>query len=86
MKPIALTFKREGYGKQGEIMLVHECQGAGCEKISINRIARDDADHEVLDIFEVSKQLSGERFLAQTGIAILLQQDETEVHKQLYGA
>lgn len=85
MKPIALTFKHEGYGKQGEIMLVHECQGKSCEKISINRIARDDGNHEVLTIFEASKQLSKEQFLAQTGIAILTHHDEVEIRKQLYG-
>jgi hypothetical protein len=85
MKPIALTFKHEGYGKQGEIMLVHQCQGADCEKISINRIARDDADREVLDIFELSKQVLSEQFLAETSITILGKHDEPEICKQLFG-
>ena len=58
MKPIGLTLKKEGknkYGKikEGEIMLIHQCQK--CGKISINRIARDDKEKEILKVFKNSK-------------------------------
>jgi hypothetical protein len=86
MKPIALTFKHEGYGKQGELMLVHQCQGLDCKKISINRIARDDGNNQVLDIFELSKQLSKQQIFDETGITILVHTDEAEIHRQLFGA
>jgi hypothetical protein len=52
MEPIGLTFKHEGHGKVGEIMLIHHC--SVCEKISINRIARDDPEHKILGIFNQS--------------------------------
>lgn len=43
MKPISLAFK-----KDGEIMIVHECQK--CSLISKNRIAGDDDPKEILKI------------------------------------
>lgn len=33
MKPVGLTFKHEGQGRQGEIMLIHEC--AACGAVSL---------------------------------------------------
>ena len=61
MKPIGLAFKQAGkdkYGRprQGEIMLIHKC--TGCGKISLNRIAADDNEKEILKVFEESQNLS----------------------------
>lgn len=84
MKPIGLTFKREGLARQGEIMLVHECMG--CGKLSINRIARDDTNDGIVSVFAASKDdplLSGT--LKRAGIYLLDTSDEKEVHLQLFG-
>ena len=84
MRPIGLTFRHEGMGKQGELMLVHEC--AGCQKLSINRIARDDDNDGILGIFEASKSnhlLSSE--LKHAGIYLLLGNEREEVYRQLFG-
>jgi len=59
MKPIGLTLKKEGkdrYGKnkEGEIMIIHQC--LKCQKISLNRIARDDKEKEIIKIFQKSQK------------------------------
>jgi hypothetical protein len=84
MKPIALTFKNEGI-KQGEIMLVHKC--TGCSKISINRIAADDIEAVVLDVYNKSLKIEPDmrgQLLTQK-IKIAQKSDEKEVKGQLYG-
>lgn len=58
MRPVGLTFRIEGNAKRGEIMLIHAC--SWCPKISINRIARDDGEQEILSIFEGSMHIPGE--------------------------
>lgn len=90
MVPIALTFKQEGvdkYGrkKQGELMIVHLCDK--CRKISINRLAGDDDDGEVLKLFSKTLTLSGEQkeSLKQENIEILEEKDKDEVYRQLFG-
>ena len=85
MRPVGLTFKHEGQNKIGEVMLIHACMG--CEKISINRLARDDLDSLVLDIFEVSKRMEPDlRNRCQQGnIYIMSEGDEEELHRQLFG-
>ena len=90
MVPIALTFKQEGvdkYGKkkQGELMIVHLC--AKCRKISINRLAGDDDDGEVLKLFSKTLILSDEQkeSLKQENIEILEEKDKDEVYRQLFG-
>jgi hypothetical protein len=85
MQPVGLTFKHEGQNKIGEAMLIHVCMG--CDKISINRLARDDLDNLVLDIFENSKQMSsGLRERCQQGdIYIMNDTDKEELHRQLFG-
>jgi len=90
MKPIGLTFKQEGhdkYGKlkQGELMLIHECQG--CDKLSINRIAADDDTNAVLEVFELSKNLDPERMEAieQQQIRLLGENDLQQIKTQLFG-
>lgn len=61
MKPIGITLKKEGkdkYGKErrGEIMLIHEC--TICRKYNINRIAADDNNNKIMEVFNESLDLS----------------------------
>jgi hypothetical protein len=59
MKPVALTLKRAEkryqFAQPGELMLVHQCED--CGKISINRIAADDDNGALLDIYHASQSL-----------------------------
>ncbi|HSX40049.1 MAG TPA: RNHCP domain-containing protein [Candidatus Saccharimonadales bacterium] len=85
MKPIGLTFKHEGYGRQGEIMLIHLC--SICGKIAINRIAGDDMPEEIIEIFDNSQSLDNnfkQRLLAQN-IYLLENSDRRELLIQLFG-
>jgi hypothetical protein len=84
MEPIGLTLKHEGFGRVGELMLVHECRS--CSKLSINRIARDDYDGEILNIFEQSRKIDQSQLthMAREGIELLDEADE--ICRQLYGA
>jgi len=91
MRPIALTFKNEGFDKyghkkQGEIMLVHLCEK--CGDISINRISGDDSEESILKVFDLSAKLSKERkdMLLEADIVPLDEKDAAEVKKQLFGA
>lgn len=91
MAPIALTFKREGtnkyrYEKQGEIMLVHQCQK--CDLIRINRLAGDDDSRMVLALLKDSKNLNqkNKNELNRQEITLLGEKDEREIKKQLFGA
>lgn len=84
MKPIGLTFKHEGLGRQGEIMLVHQC--AQCRAVSINRIAGDDDNEKILSIFDDS--IYNQDLLAilrKQGISMLTAKDRTEMNIQLFG-
>ena len=85
MKPIGLTFKQEGFGRQGETMLIHVC--SMCQKISINRIAADDSTDEILKIFEQSKSIDNElnKKLLAENIYLLGEKDKQELHIQLFG-
>ena len=89
MKPVALTVKRtrKKYTdeSQGEIMLVHQCEG--CGKISINRIAADDSIDSLMEIFETScnpNWLDASFFLG-VGIRLLLEEDRHRIQAQLFG-
>jgi hypothetical protein len=84
MRPIGLTFKHEGRFKQGELMLIHEC--AGCSKLSINRIARDDGNEGILAVYDMSQREDGLSAMLEThGIYLLSEGDASEVHAQLFG-
>lgn len=90
MKPIGLTFKHEGKDKynklkQGELMLIHEC--LGCKKISINRIAADDREEEILKIFKKSQNLSSNKInkLKQEGVVIVGKEEKEKIFTQLFG-
>jgi hypothetical protein len=79
MKPVGLTFKHEGIGRQGELMLVHNCMG--CDRVSINRLAADDNEQLVLICFETS--LTGG--FESDGIRLLEESDRREIRVQLFG-
>jgi hypothetical protein len=85
MKPIGLTFRIEGSGQFGEVMLIHDCMG--CEKVSINRLAADDYDHLVLGIFENSLQMTAEKRteLGEIGLYVAGLDDKSEVLRSLLG-
>lgn len=85
MEPIGLTFKHEGYGRTGEIMLIHLC--SICQKISINRAARDDPEHKILEIFGGSSKLheAVKSRLSRNSIYMLREVDERELSMQLFG-
>lgn len=90
MKPLGLTFKKEGLDKynqprQGELMLIHEC--IGCGKISINRIAADDNEKEILKVFKESQKLSKEKQdqLERENIQILSEESKEKILTQLFG-
>ncbi len=86
MRPVGLTFKMEKKDRRGEIMLIHVC--AGCEKISINRIAADDLDTEILRIFKASTAIaeSLKYSILGRGILLALKMDSREIYRQLYGS
>lgn len=88
MEPIGLTFKNEGFDKngkekQGEIMIIHQC--TACGKISKNRIAGDDDAKEVLKVFEKSSQLPVLSDISMGGIKLLKEEDRKEIEIQLFG-
>jgi hypothetical protein len=90
MEPIGLTLKRRNkkYARAagGELMLVHRC--TGCGGLSINRIAADDLEAEVLEVFGKAEALPGE-ILAQiqgSGIDLLGAGDRETVTRQLFGS
>ena len=85
MEPIGITFKDEGvnkYGKkrQGEIMIVHQCQK--CGKISNNRISGDDNPEKILEILEKTTLVDGR---SSQKYSILREENRKEVEKQLFG-
>jgi hypothetical protein len=86
MNPVGLTFKQEGFGKQGEIMLIHRC--SECGKLSINRIARDDSDDEIMARFELSLSLEEvvRRAVQKQRIYMLKEADRPEILTQLFGS
>lgn len=85
MQPIALTYKHEGFGRVGELMLVHCCQG--CDKLSINRIAADDSELEIMQVYRRSLRLEQKVYARcmAAGIEVLTLEDEPEVRRQLFG-
>ncbi len=85
MEPIGLTFKHEGYSRIGEIMLIHLC--STCQKISINRIARDDPENQIMQIFNRSLTVVSpvRRRLNNTDIYLLTEIDKPELTTQLFG-
>lgn len=85
MEPIGLTFKHEGYNRIGEIMLIHLC--SSCQKISINRVARDDPEYKIYQIFTGSLGLDSalKLRLEKAGIYLMGEVDSEELSIQLFG-
>lgn len=88
MQPVALTIKagKKKYGNdQGELMLIHLCDG--CGGISINRIATDDNTDEILLVFEKSLQVVPDLHfrLESQQIKALPFSERDSVLSQLYG-
>lgn len=85
MEPIGLTYKHDGYGRQGEIMIIHLC--LSCQKLSINRIARDDDEQQLLCVFEQSLRLGEDMRmrLHMHDIYLLDMTDSDTLHRQLFG-
>ncbi len=85
MEPIGLTYKHDGYGRQGEIMVIHLC--SSCQKLSINRIARDDDEQQLVHVFEQSFVLgeSIKNRLKTSGIYLLERTDSDALRRQLFG-
>jgi hypothetical protein len=67
-------------------MLIHAC--TGCPRISINRIAADDLDTEIVGVFDASQAMSEplRRKVLGQGVVPALRGDGREIQRQLYGA
>lgn len=76
MKTVGLTLKSDG-----ELMLIHLCMA--CNKISKNRIAGDDNDVSIVNLFLSSKDEKVVNLLKEKGISLLY--DEAVVARSLYG-
>lgn len=86
MEPVALTFKHDGNERLGDIMLVHSCKG--CGEVNINRIAGDDSDFEIINVFERSLSLdkAAREMLSRKRIVPLQKEDREHLEIALYGA
>lgn len=84
MEPIGLTFKRYKKGEAGELMLVHKCKKCGA--LSKNRLAGDDVESAVVDLYTKTKE-SVEKTMVVDGtqVRLLDGSDEREIMTQLYG-
>lgn len=90
MEPIGVTLKREGtdkYGKEklGDVMLIHRC--TTCGLININRIAADDPEQLMMDVFEKSTSLpqAAKDELAAKDIWLLGEKEKTLLEERLFG-
>lgn len=89
MRPVGLTVKHvhKKYGStaQGELMIIHQC--SGCGKISINRIAADDAAGALLQLYQHSQSMDEKLREKLVGMDIqpLAAADLTTVYSQLFG-
>lgn len=85
MKAVALTLKRSTRLGDGELMFVHVCED--CGKVSINRIAADDVNEQVLGVLRASGELEPglRRVLAENSITPLAMADWPAVMRRLFG-
>jgi hypothetical protein len=88
MQAVALTLKQDGnkYAvDSGELMLVHIC--TECGKVSINRIAADDDNEQILQVFAASQRLerATRTAIAHSGITPLEAHQERIVRERLCG-
>lgn len=66
-------------------MIIHHC--SRCQKISINRIARDDLESEILNTLYKSQNLDNfiKKLLVKDKIELLTYDNEFEVLERLFG-
>ena len=89
MKPIGLTLKhapsKYGRERQGELMLIHQCEG--CGKVSINGIAADDDAGAIVTVFDASQWMESGIYtlIVESGIYLLGNEDTQLVYRRLYG-
>jgi DNA-directed RNA polymerase subunit RPC12/RpoP len=90
MEPIGLAFKKGkinkyGPSKSGEILLIHRC--TKCGKISLNHLAADDNEDEVMKVFQKSLLMNEteRKELEKQGIRVAQLDDEKEISTQLFG-
>lgn len=88
MPAVAVTLKQNGdkyAADSGELMLVHVCEE--CGKASINRIAADDDNGLILQVFRQSQRLDARTraALAHSGIAPLGAAYDALVRRRLWG-
>lgn len=85
MRPIGLSFRQEGRAVRGELMLVHLC--SACPKLSINRIAADDDERQLLGVFELSFAMASDlrAEIRRSDIYLADPDDRQEVMSQLFG-
>lgn len=85
MQPVGLTYKQTGTDTYGEVMLIHIC--SSCQKVNINRVARDDPNHLIEMVFTAGLGLSKEirQTIESEDIYILDQHDAPQLRAQLYG-
>ena len=88
MQPVGLTrkqtWKKYG-GSNGELMVIHRC--TGCNAVSINRLAEDDDEETLLEIFINSMILDrSQKMKIEAGGVIMLDRgDQSLVSLQLFG-
>ena len=88
MQPVGLTRKltwKKYSSSTGELMVIHQC--TDCAAISINRLAEDDDEEKLLEIFENSLSLDHhQRMKIEAGGVVMLEGgDQSMVSRQLLG-
>lgn len=90
MKAVGLSFKKESKNKYkkedgGELMIIHQCEN--CLDISINRLARDDEEIQIITLFNQSLLLSPDikKNIIENGIQIAEEKDRDKVFIRLFG-
>ena len=89
MQPLGLALKqrRKRYApaQGGELMLIHQC--SACGKLSLNRIAADDNNYELYEVFERSLALDNALFaqISASGISPLQTGQQHLLQARLFG-
>ena len=89
MQPVGLTTKR-GRNKyaderDGELMIIHRC--TVCAKVVINRIAADDSDAALVELFEDTciPSAAFQAELEAMGVSLLVAREGDLVRRRLFG-
>ncbi|EKE12917.1 MAG: hypothetical protein ACD_13C00122G0007 [uncultured bacterium] len=80
MKPVGLTFK-----KDGELMVVHLC--LNCDKISCNRIAGDDNTYSIVQLMNESVKPDTDLIakLCNSNISLVSQEEKPLALTAIFG-